>query len=78
MLGRDVEDCREHIVYLKNNTRDIQTPIKVILIILYSLDKRVTSLAYKKNKYNFKLEQNAKEKNNIDTPFNIFFFKSNL
>ncbi|XP_035439524.2 integrin alpha-PS1 isoform X1 [Spodoptera frugiperda] len=28
MLGRDVEDCREHIVYLKNNTRDIQTPIK--------------------------------------------------
>lgn len=28
-LGKDVEDCREHIVYLKNNTRDIQTPIKV-------------------------------------------------
>ncbi|KAJ2949142.1 hypothetical protein O0L34_g6082 [Tuta absoluta] len=22
------EDCREHIVYLKNNTRDIQTPIR--------------------------------------------------
>lgn len=29
MLGKDVEDCREHIVYLKNNTRDIQTPLKV-------------------------------------------------
>ncbi|CAH0585673.1 unnamed protein product [Chrysodeixis includens] len=28
MLGKDVEDCREHIVYLKNNTRDIQTPLK--------------------------------------------------
>ncbi|KOB77704.1 Integrin alpha 1 [Operophtera brumata] len=28
-LGKDVEDCREHIVYLKNNTRDIQTPIKI-------------------------------------------------
>ncbi|XP_049873202.1 integrin alpha-PS1 isoform X2 [Pectinophora gossypiella] len=28
ILGKDVEDCREHIVYLKNNTRDIQTPIK--------------------------------------------------
>lgn len=28
-LAKDVEDCREHIVYLKNNTRDIQTPIKV-------------------------------------------------
>ncbi|CAG9561864.1 unnamed protein product [Danaus chrysippus] len=27
-LGKDVEDCREHVVYLKNNTRDIQTPIK--------------------------------------------------
>ncbi|RVE45363.1 hypothetical protein evm_009992 [Chilo suppressalis] len=27
-LSKDVEDCREHIVYLKNNTRDIQTPIK--------------------------------------------------
>ncbi|XP_072949294.1 integrin alpha-PS1 isoform X2 [Epargyreus clarus] len=27
-LGKDIEDCREHIVYLKNNTRDIQTPIK--------------------------------------------------
>ncbi|XP_026327336.1 integrin alpha-PS1 isoform X2 [Hyposmocoma kahamanoa] len=27
-LRKDVEDCREHIVYLKNNTRDIQTPIK--------------------------------------------------
>lgn len=29
LVGKDVEDCREHIVYLKNNTRDIQTPIKV-------------------------------------------------
>lgn len=28
-LRKDVEECREHIVYLKNNTRDIQTPIKV-------------------------------------------------
>ncbi|KAJ0176589.1 hypothetical protein K1T71_007768 [Dendrolimus kikuchii] len=28
LVGKDVEDCREHIVYLKNNTRDIQTPIK--------------------------------------------------
>lgn len=28
-IRKDVEDCREHIVYLKNNTRDIQTPIKV-------------------------------------------------
>lgn len=28
-LGKDREDCREHIVYLKNNTRDIQTPIRV-------------------------------------------------
>ncbi|KAL0883105.1 hypothetical protein ABMA27_016566 [Loxostege sticticalis] len=27
-LGKDREDCREHIVYLKNNTRDIQTPIR--------------------------------------------------
>ncbi|KAG6456594.1 integrin alpha-PS1 isoform X2 [Manduca sexta] len=27
-IGKDVEDCREHIVYVKNNTRDIQTPIK--------------------------------------------------
>ncbi|XP_050679811.1 integrin alpha-PS1 isoform X1 [Leptidea sinapis] len=27
-LGKDEEHCREHIVYLKNNTRDIQTPIK--------------------------------------------------
>ncbi|XP_011558846.3 integrin alpha-PS1 [Plutella xylostella] len=28
ILKKDYEDCREHIVYLKNNTRDIQTPIK--------------------------------------------------
>lgn len=27
-LDKDVEDCREHVVYLKNNTRDIQTPIR--------------------------------------------------
>ncbi|CAH4026827.1 unnamed protein product [Pieris brassicae] len=27
-LGKDEELCREHIVYLKNNTRDIQTPIR--------------------------------------------------
>lgn len=30
-VPKDVEDCREHIVYLKNNTRDIQTPIKVCM-----------------------------------------------
>ncbi|XP_045772971.1 integrin alpha-PS1 isoform X1 [Maniola jurtina] len=27
-IRKNVEDCREHTVYLKNNTRDIQTPIK--------------------------------------------------
>lgn len=32
MLGKDVEDCRKHIVYLKNNTRDIQTPLKVRIL----------------------------------------------
>lgn len=36
-LGKDIEDCREHIVYLKNNTRDIQTPIKVSVNILYNI-----------------------------------------
>ncbi|CAG5046011.1 unnamed protein product [Parnassius apollo] len=30
-LGKDVEVCRQHIVYLKNNTRDIQTPIKFLV-----------------------------------------------
>lgn len=28
VLDKEIEDCREHIVYIKNNTRDIQTPIK--------------------------------------------------
>lgn len=31
-LGKDEELCRKHIVYLKNNTRDIQTPIRVSLL----------------------------------------------
>ncbi|XP_068633179.1 integrin alpha-PS1-like isoform X2 [Battus philenor] len=30
-LDKDVEVCRQHIVYLKNNTRDIQTPIKFMV-----------------------------------------------
>ncbi|XP_014367387.2 integrin alpha-PS1 isoform X1 [Papilio machaon] len=30
-LGKDVEVCRQHIAYLKNNTRDIQTPIKFLV-----------------------------------------------
>lgn len=32
-LDKDVEDCREHVVYLKNNTRDIQTPIRVSFFV---------------------------------------------
>lgn len=33
-VRKNVENCREHTVYLKNNTRDIQTPIKVSKIIV--------------------------------------------
>lgn len=46
-LGKDVEDCREHIVYLKNNTRDIQTPIKVRSIqleVISTCDAQTTKL----------------------------------
>ncbi|XP_026762048.2 integrin alpha-PS1 isoform X2 [Galleria mellonella] len=31
ILGKDIEYCIEHIAYLKNNTRDIQTPIRIRL-----------------------------------------------
>ncbi|GBP30999.1 Integrin alpha-PS1 [Eumeta japonica] len=34
-LRKDVRDCRQHVVYLKNNTRDIQTPMK--FQVTYSL-----------------------------------------
>ncbi|XP_059052225.1 integrin alpha-PS1 isoform X2 [Achroia grisella] len=30
-LGKNVEHCTEHVAYLKNNTRDIQTPIRIRL-----------------------------------------------
>ncbi|KAM3965312.1 LOW QUALITY PROTEIN: multiple edematous wings [Aphomia sociella] len=35
-LGKNEDHCTEHIVYLKNNTRDIQTPIRIRL--LYKLE----------------------------------------
>ncbi|XP_073956802.1 integrin alpha-PS1-like isoform X3 [Choristoneura fumiferana] len=44
-LGRNSEACREHIVYLKNNTRDIKTPLKfqVTYKIVHDEPKYITT-----------------------------------